>query len=1439
MTVHHISGYSISVYFVNGIYCALWLLFLLLLPVAAQNMANKITFERVQLNDYESLSVKAMLQDSRGFMWFGTTQGLMRFDGVETVVYRNVVTDTSTISNSHILSLFEDRDGYLWAGTLIHGLNRLDHKTGQFRRFMHDPNDSTTILSNQVYTIYQDRAGGIWVGTNFGFSRYNGDGKGFTRYLYEKEELKRNLASGKSTKALVEDHQGRLWAGTDRWLYCYDQNRQPLFRFEKHSSHPDSLSGSVTVLFEDSRHQFWIGTFGGGLNRFDSATKSFERFVNAPNDPGSISNNYVWAIMEDRSGNLWVGTEGGVNIFQRETGKFVRLTADPQNPHSLGSNFITALTEDATGTVWVGSGNLWDRGRGGGYGVYKWDPGQAVFRHMANDPLMTGEFENANIHCVTEDRDGITWLGSKDQGLIRVDRSSGEVRRFTHDPENLASISQNAVMSLLEDHQGVMWVGTFERGLNRLDRRTESFTRFAHDPNNSRSLSHNRITHMHEDHNHNLWLATFGGGLNRFDKATQSFTYYKHDPENPWSIGENQLAKITQDSSGMMWIATWGGGLNRFNPVTETFTRYTHDPQNPQSISDNITWDVHVDHHGAVWVVTSSGLNKLDTATGNFTRYTVEHGLASNRMTFIQPDKNGHFWLGTIYGLTRFDPATETAKRFTMLDGLISNSYSFGDPWKTRAGEIILCGNGFTIFHPDSIHVSRNVPPVLFTRLTRYRRDENHQNIVVDNEISERQVIELTPDDQTFTVEFAALNYRNAAKNSYAYLLEGAQDQWVNIGNQRQVTFSSLPPGHYTLRVKGSNNDQVWNEQGAALKIIVHPAWWRTWWAYSLYALLALMFLYGIRRYEMNLQQLRHNLELEHVQTEKEQMRADKLKELDHLKSQFFANISHEFRTPLTLILGPLEEMIAQSENEKQQAGFQRIRRNARRLQRLINQLLDLSKLESGKMALYAEPLDVVQLTRFIAMAFESLAHLQGIQLNLELPETPIKVYLDRDKYEKIIANLLSNALKFTPEGGEVQVIVAHKTWEDRDKTASIPERKTGSTLPGFVEGLKGVEIRVTDTGSGIHSEQLPHVFDRFYQADNSHTRPHEGTGIGLALTKELVELHGGKIRVNSEEGKGTTFTVWLPLDNAHLVDDKMMEIGNWHQETESSISDEHIANFEIHATDAEQPISDKNAKQLKTKPTANEVILIVEDNADMRQYMRGHLENNYRIMEAENGVQGLKTAQQHSPGLIISDVMMPEMDGFALCKKLKTDARTSHIPVILLTARASGDSKIEGLETGADDYLTKPFDARELLVRVKNLIAQRRRLQERFRQEVLIQPSEVTATSMDEEFLGKAMAAVEAHIDDPSFDTDQLAGEVGVSRRHLNRKLRALTGQSAREFIRTIRLKRAAQLLQQAAGSVTEIAYDVGFQSLAYFAKTFRKHFGVSPSEFKKQLHE
>jgi signal transduction histidine kinase/DNA-binding NarL/FixJ family response regulator len=882
------------------------------------------------------------------------------------------------------------------------------------------------------------------------------------------------------------------------------------------------------------------------------------------------------------------------------------------------------------------------------------------------------------------------------------------------------------------------------------------------------------------------------------------------------------------DKSGAVWVATDQEGLFCLLPENRDslqFINYRHKPESEGSISSNTVFSVYCSYNGTLWAGTNNGLNRFDPETGTFEYFNIKNGFNAYFVFCVRTDGSGNVWASTEKGLTRFNPDAEEGKRFKLFstsDGLPFDKiypYHFD---KGKDGRFYMGGErgfglGYFSFHPDSIKDNTLIPPVVITGFKVKNND-----IPLDTAISYKKQLHLQYDQNFIAFEFASLDYNDPGKNEYYYKLEGMDDDWIYSGNRRFANYTGLSPGSYVFRVKGSNNDGYWNEAGASLAITIAAPPWKTWWAYLLYGLFIFTVLYLIFRYYLKRQQLLHKLALEHVQTEK-------LEELDRMKSRFFANISHEFRTPLTLILGPIEKLKSYIKDKEPKEDLNMMHRNARRLQNLINQLLSLSKLESGKMKLQSQEVNIISLVNRYVQSFESLAKQKKIEFKFNSSETKIPLFVDKDKIEKILYNLLSNAFKFTEEGGRIEVSVTPINPPSRGDKA---ESKISP-----LEGGRGVNITISDTGRGIPQEKLPHVFDRFYQVDDNYTKDQEGSGIGLALTKELVEIHHGIITVESQLEKGTTFTVLLPLGKEHLKTEEIVvhkdsfgEPASAEASADKSVDredpPEQIAELQAHET----PIDDYAEKE-DTKP----LLLIIEDNDDLRSYIRSYLTDDYQISEAIDGEMGLQKAIEKIPNLVISDVMMPKMDGMELCRRLKTDERTCHIPVILLTAKAAMEDKLEGLETGADDFLTKPFDPQELVIRIRNLIQQRRKLQKIFARNIssIGQLTDSSISSMDKKFMKKSVEVVEENLLDADFNVEQLGQEMNMSRMQLHRKLRALVDQSAGEFIRTIRLNRAAILLKEKTANIAEIAYDVGFNNPSYFSECFRKQFGKLPSEY------
>jgi len=1363
----------------------------ILFPLLINAQTEQIKFEHISVEEGLSANtVLSILQDSRGFLWIGTYDGLSRYDGYSIKIYNQDLNDSTSLSSSKIRCLYEDNSGNLWIGTWSSGLNKYDRGKDRFTHYLNIPGNPTSLSSNTVLSICQDKNNDLWIGTADGLNRYDAEEEQFIHYKNDPENP--TSIGDNVIYSIFEDNSGILWIGTSKGLNKFNRQGGNFIRYEHNPEDPFSLSNNSIFSFcEDNRGKLWLGVFDGGVYKFDKEKELFTQYRNDPEDPFSLSSDRVFSVYEDSRGELWIGTYGsGLNRFDSKNERFIHYIHNPDNPFSLSDNNICTIYEDNSGIIWIGT---WAGG------VNKYDREKEKFAHysyIANNP---NSLSNNSVRAICEDNSGAIWIGTDGGGLNRLEKERGKFVHYTNKPGDPTSLGTNEILSVCVDNYGVLWIGTDRGGLNKFDSKKEQFVQYRHNPDDLTSISDDDVTVVCEDKTGTLWVGTSTGGLNKFDRKKEQFIQYIHNTDDSSYLSQGKIYSIFEDSRGLLWVGIYGGGLCSFDPEKEQCKHYTNLPENLNSLSNNNVSSIYEDNSGILWLGTESGLNKFDRKTEKFFYYRKTNGLPSDMINGILEDDNGNLWLSTNHGVSKFNPTDTTFQNYDVNDGLQSNEFNQWAYYKTKNGEILFGGNnGFNIFHPDSIKDNLFIPPVVITEFQLLHKpvsvgyDKSTNRSILKKSITETEEIELLYDDNVISFEIAALDFHIPEKNKYAYIMEGFDKVWTYVdASRRFVNYTNLDPGEYTFRVKGSNNDGVWNEKGTSLRIIIAHPWWATWWAYILYGAFSVLLFSTLARFYLNRQRLTHQLELEHEHSEK-------LEEVDQIKSRFFANISHEFRTPLTLILGPSENIIAETSKEeiKKKAGI--IKKNANRLLALINQLMDLSKLEAGRLKLETTCSNIVIFVKGIAMSFESLSEKKDIILKVKSTNDNIELYYDKEKIEKVFTNLLSNAFKFTPEGGKI--------------TISLNET-----------GNNSVEIKIKDTGIGIPQEELPKLFDRFYQVDSSHTRERGGTGLGLALTKELVELHLGSIKVESKEEKWTEVTVTLPLGKEHLLPEEIVEGDEPLDEKKILVDEEETATSVLF----KKPFREDFDKD-KT------FLLVVEDNADVREYIKESLVEEYYVEEAVNGEQGLLKAEKIIPDLIISDIMMPKMDGNELTRRLKNDERTSHIPVILLTAKAEQESKLEGLETGADAYLTKPFDTKELQIRIKNLIDLRRKLQHKFSRGkiVAMKWEDKKLSSLDEKFMKKVLAVVEEHISEEEFNIEEFGKKVGMSRMQIHRKLKALTGKSTSHYIRSVKLFKAKKMIEEHEATISEIAYSLGFSSPAYFTRCFKDEYGYPPSE-------
>ncbi len=1347
-------------------------------PVFAQPV--QYPFSHLDItNGLSHNQVTAIIKDAKGFMWFGTASGLNRYDGYTFKVFRHKENDTTSLNDDLIVKIQEGPHNKFWIDTR-YGQSIFDPVSEKAMANTSAWCRQLSLPVARVTGIVKDKQGCFWFAqTGYGLSRYNPAAHTVRRFIRQ-----RVMNNTPDIADMAADNTGNVWVmykdgllegfnpATEKMIY----SNGGLFRSKEELGYR---------LFADAENDLWIYTdaYPQGVFCYSIKNNSLLHY-HRDATTNQLNTNLVTGIQQDNNGIVWIITDhGGVNLLSKKTGAVWYLENKPEDIKSISQNSLMAIYRDNTGIIWLGTYK-----KGINYyheNIIKFP----VYRHLLSDAHSL-PFDDVNRFV--EDDKGNLWIGTNGGGLIYYDRSTGNYRTYKHDPANANSISNDVIVSLCIDHNKKLWIGSYYGGLDCYD--GKRFIHYKHDPQNATSISDNSIWEIYEDAQKQLWVGTLSGGLNRFLPDINGFFRYRKEPG---SLHSNYIAALAEDEEGNLWIGT-ESGINVLNKRTGKFTYYEHNSKDKRSLGNNNVTALLKDTRGNMWVATRDGLNYFDKATTFFHHFNQSDGLAESNLLTIMEDNAHTLWLGTTNGISRawvqngVNGALQIQVRnYDERDGLQGREFNENAALKTQRGEMIFGGaNGFNIISPEAISHNTIVPDVVLTDLRVFDKSPQpgeviNNRVLLKTAISAIKEITLKYHENIFSLEFAALNYSNPEKNQYAYKLEGFNNDWLTAdGTHRTVTYTNLDPGKYIFRVKASNGDGVWNEKGTALLVTILPPFWKTIPAFIIYALLVAAILFAARRLTIQRAHMRFQL----AQQKKE---AERVHELDLLKLKFFTNVSHEFRTPLSLIMAPVEKMLKHTNEPEQKKQYQLIYRNARRLLALVNQLLDFRKLEMRELRLYPSLGDIVSFVKEISYSFTDMAGAKHITFHFATDIPSLQISFDPDKLERILFNLLSNAFKFTPEHGSIEVMLAMRPGD------------------GDNQNMQYVSIEVKDSGIGIPPEDQDKIFERFFQHDVPGSILNQGSGIGLAISKEFVRLHQGIISVASEPGKGTCFTVLLPV-NVPIT------------EPATSGSEELLA----------EPIEEQPGQPGKAgrkKP----VILIVDDNEDIRFYLKDNLRRNYTVYEAVNGAEGWEKTKQHQPDLVITDVMMPVMDGMELCRTIKNDKHTSHIPVILLTARSAAEPKLEAFQVGANDYVTKPFSFEMLQSRIKNLLAQQEAMRKLFQKQVEVNPSEISITSVDEQFIRQAIETVETNISNPDFSVEDLSRALHMSRVALYRKLLALTGKSPLDFIKTIRLKRAAQLLEKSQFTISEIAYEVGFNNPKYFARTFRKEFGILPSEY------
>jgi ligand-binding sensor domain-containing protein/signal transduction histidine kinase/DNA-binding response OmpR family regulator len=1339
-------------------------------------------------------TVESIFQDSRGFMWFGTRDGLNKYDGYQMTVYRYNAADSNSISDNYIKYLYEDSHHTLWVGTL-NGLNRFNPGSNNFSRFRHHAADDRSLSHNLVTCIYEDKKQRLWISTfGGGLDLFNQKTGIFSHFRYnstQKQGINDNYVN-----FLCEDNNSRLWVATEKGLQLFDREKGSFRQFPIPVS-LDKEHQVIRIIRSNGKGQLWLGTEERGLLLFNPEQSSFTPYEHVEKDASSLSTNQVRSILTDSKGNLWTGgVNGGLDLFNAATGSFFHYQNEPENSRSLSQRTVSAIFEDRQGILWIGTHR-------GGINIYV--PGAEKFRLYQQQPDVNSLSYN-DVKAFCEDGKGRIWIGTDGGGLNLFDRNRQTFRTYKYNPFNTTTLGSNEVLNITEDRQGNLWIGTWGGGLNLYNAATESFTRFLNNPADSNSISSNYVQQILEDSKGNLWIATYYGGLNIYNRATRQFT--RITGSDTTGLSGNNAVSMTEDKTGNIWIGTDDGGLNCYHPATGRFSHYfTSDEKKP---------DLRVlftDSKGRLWVG-QSGLYLFNATADSFSLYTHEAGLATEFIKGIAEDAAGNFWVSTSNGITRFHPDLHQYKKYNTADGLQGLEFEANAYLETRDGQLYFGGiNGFNAFYPGEITTNKFAPPVYVTdfQIFNQKMGPGISHSPLQQDISVTNEVTLNYKQSSFSFGFAALDYTAPQNNQYAYKLDGWDKDWNYVGSERKASYTNLDPGTYVFHVKASNNDGVWNEQGTAITLIIQPPFWKTWWFLLLVFALVLYTVYKILAF-------RRNSELKKIGEKKRE-------EVHQLKLQFFTNISHEFRTPLTLILGPLEKMIKEEQAAANLHYYKLMQKNAYRLLDLVNEVMDFRKVESGVLQLKVMPGNPGLFLEEISEEFNEWAAEKNIRFIVKNTSQQAEAWFDNQVLEKIIYNLLSNAFKYTPAGGEITLEMYRSLDNFRPafphELVLLNDYKAGEYL----------HFRIADNGIGISKESIDHLFERYFRVNENHL----GSGIGLAFVKSLTFLHKGSIRVYSERHKGTEIIISLPLHKEDYTEAERWvgEPTKKAKQLESLVSNQRY-NFMAPASPEATPVvATDHTDRLLPK------ILIVDDNSELREFLKGALLPDYAIVEASDGQMGFEQAKAAMPDIIISDVMMPVLDGIGFCKLVKENLETSHIPFMMLTAKTALSSNIEGAASGADFYFGKPLSMELLLLTIHNTLEQRRKSKERFLKDYYYEAKELVNSSKDKEFMDNLLTRIEGHLMNPDFDISVLTSSMGMSKTNLYQKIKQLTGQSTGDFIRTIRLKKAAYIMTHEDVPISEVILRIGIQTQSYFTKAFKKEFGKTPSQFLQDLRQ
>jgi len=1369
----------------------------------AFGQSGQYRFSHLDISDGLSHNqVNSILKDSEGFMWFGTASGLNRFDGYTFKVFKHDSNDKNSVSYDFITKIFEGPDKKLWISTR-NGFCFYDPDTEQFN------SDMSLLLRplklplyQNVVKIVQTSAVDFWfLYPDSGIYRYNTVSKQTKHYDHGINSIP-SLYSNSITDISLDSKCNVWMVYSDGTVEMLDVKLNKISYqtdiFKKATNKKDGYY--FLTVDRDNDLWFYAPYVDLGVFYYKPPT-GILRHINKESEGVKLKASIITNIVEADDGRIWIATDhGGINVLDKKKFEITYLLNREDDAKSLRQNTAT-LYKDNLGIMWAGTFK-----KGISY-YHKNIIRFPLYRHFASDPA---SLSFNDVNKFVEDKLGNLWIGTNGGGLIYFNRKTGKYTTYKHDPANPNTLSNDIIVSLFIDHEQKLWIGTYFGGLDCFDGKI--FTHYKHDDKLTTSIADDRVWSILEDSSHRLWIGTFEGGLEIFDRSKKIF----YHPFKQSDIRSRMVSSIFEDKQGNIWTAGYLG-VDVILKNTGKVIHYIASGNNTNGLVDNTVNSINQDSRGLIWIATASGLSILNPKTNTFTSLTKKNGLPANAVSNTEEDDSGAMWLSTSNGLSRVT-LTRSANTFTFhfenfdeTDGLQGREFNINSALKTHRGELIFGGgDGFNMFYPASIQPVTNKPRLVFTDFQLFNKSISAKeavngHVVLLKAIAVARDITLNHSENVFSIEFAALDFFNPGKVKHQYMLEGFDKGWVNADNRtRKASYTNLDQGDYVFKVRASNAEGVWNPDDISLRIKILPPFWESTLAYIIYLAVFLGTLLFIR--QRGIQKIKRQFLVEKEKREarliieQERQEIKRMQELDQLKTKFLTNVSHEFRTPLSLIMAPVDKMLSRADQEQQQQ-LNMIRKNARRLLNLVNQLLDFRKMEVQELKLHRKPGDIVKFISETSLSFTDIAEEKEIGFVFDTTVDSMFTTFDHDKIERILFNLVSNAFKFTPAGGQVSVLLNVNKEADCNVV---------------------LEIKVIDTGIGIPREKHGKIFERFFQHDIPDSMINQGSGIGLAITREFVKMHGGEIRVESEPDHGSCFIIRLPLVICAAPE---MDMPNADEAGSESLND----------------TSQNEIKTIVKQQRANKkpVVLLVEDNDDFRFYLKDNLKEIFLLIEASNGREGWQKALSLHPDIIVSDISMPEMTGIELCKKLKNDKRTSHIPVVLLTALTGEEEQIKGLEIGANEYVTKPFNFEILLSKIKNILTLRETYKRTYKKQIDVQLQEILIENEDEKLLRNIVEYIEMNISNDSLSVEELSRKMNMSRGSLYNKILMLSGKSPLEFIRSIRLKKAVYLLENSQMTISQICYEVGFNTPKYFTKLFKDEYNMLPSAYISSVRQ